>query len=267
LPHNLYTFRTLSVVTEYQRSKLIENGVEHNFKDFPQIKIAALEQSWNRSNDPESTDPQAAAAAVTDLEYAAENICYAYEYSKNIPDYYIGTTHAFLQIPGQNIGSGLIPGSAGLDFSNAHNYATALAYHSTSLLNWNKNNDHYCCDKHDLGCVIEDSYPVDGVVDAVDGIDGREIRGWALDDDDLFKPVQISVYVDAPASSSDIGFTTWAYIFSHGFDSYKKGNHHYKLYIPKSVPAGEHTFYVYGIDHQGNARELSNSPITAVIRQ
>jgi len=105
----------------------------------------------------------------------------------------------------------------------------------------------------------------------LDGVyNGYNLYGWAIDKDDMSKPIDVHVYVDGQAGKGGkyLGKVLANVYRSDLSDSNITGNHGYIFVIPSEYRDGKsHSYYVYGIDPDSSSdnTQLSNSPKQIII--
>ncbi len=158
-PGDNINFQNVSILSSYQRDQLLARGVNDPLS-MPQLKLIASEQGWQRN---ESPDVQ------------ARNICEAQFISSHNPSLIAQMHNFFQELQVDNGDSyGLVPLSAGMDFSHADGVPTFDAYRATGNSSWEKGNDHFCCQQHGLGCVAEKPWH------ATSATSNNELSGWSV---------------------------------------------------------------------------------------
>lgn len=120
-----------------------------------------------------------------DNRIRARNICYAQALSATLPQM-ISVTHNFFHdsTDGSEQGGqdyGLIPGNVSGNLTNGAGHPTFDAYVATSPMNWDTNNNHFCCTTWRMGCLDKQGH---GTLDPIaqTGTTSITVHGWAWDE-------------------------------------------------------------------------------------
>lgn len=142
---NALRFSTLWELSAYQKKQIdSRKGTNRLWLEYPQSKLFASEQNIGGG------------AKANDWKNKAKFICESYAIAQKMPEL-IAITHNHFQ---DNINSNeaptlntMLPSIVKEDLSDALSYETFQAYSSTTPANWGNSDNHYCCEKHQLGCV------------------------------------------------------------------------------------------------------------------
>jgi hypothetical protein len=237
--------------------KLNSEKIDINLLKYPQLYIYLSEQGVPRDpNDSEGFEAQ------------AKYICLAHNELHKFDSFTIGSAHNYLySTENENSSNGCFSQGAcysllskdlvSIDLSNMETQPTGRAYLATSLNNWKKNDNHYCCKEHKLGCqTIKLNISLHKPIAILDSSSNDTYTMWAIDQDDLSIPTTIRIY---DSNKKYIDFITNnlrkdinTIYFSTGFHG---------LSISKDrlsgLARGRITFYV--IDHSGKEYYFGSS--------
>jgi len=144
-------FSTLSDLSTYQKAQIDSHkSKDRSWLSYPQSRLFASEQNAGDR------------VKANDWKRKAKFICESYDVALRMPEL-IAITHNHFQdnIHRKNpkpTKHTMLPSNVKADLSDAYRYETFQAYQSTALHTWGKKNEHYCCKKYMLGCVVENSF-------------------------------------------------------------------------------------------------------------
>ena len=187
--------KILQLQSENLANALQINISNIDLKEYPQMYIFLSEQGMARN--PNNNDE--------DLIAQAEYLCLAHKRQFQFADFMVGTVHNYFYSTEDELSANgcqtqgacyaFIPNHlVDIDLANLSDVPTGEAYISTSLNNWRKNDDHYCCREQQLGCktpsLNRDEFKLLG---RLENIKNNNYIGWALDLDDTSSEISIRV--------------------------------------------------------------------------